>query len=52
MGEIKVLKLGHEKIANHEIWTPNKIIVFNNHKLKPFHIVISVLLKGHLHRDL
>jgi hypothetical protein len=58
MEEIKVLKHGHEKIANHEIWTPNKIIVFNNDKLKPFHIVTIVLLKGHLlkermvHRDL
>ncbi len=36
MEEIKVLKLGHEKFANHEILTPNKIIVFNNHKLKPY----------------
>jgi len=51
-------KFGHEKIANHEIWTPNKIIVFNNHKLKPFQIVTIVLLEGHLlkermvHKDL
>jgi hypothetical protein len=58
MEEIKMLKLGHEKIANHEIWTPNKIIVFDNHKLKPFQIVTIVLLEGHLlkermvHKDL